>query len=52
MALATSSLAIWPASSTRLTGPPRATASTANAPARPGAYDLDARPGVKWAVIS
>jgi DNA-binding FadR family transcriptional regulator len=37
MALATSSLAIRPASSTRLTGPPRATASTANAPARPGA---------------
>ena len=53
MALATSSLAIRPASSTRLTGPPGATASTANAPARPGSrtilnpYDLDARPGVK-----
>jgi hypothetical protein len=33
--------AIRPASSTRLTGPPRATASTANAPARPGALRVE-----------
>src|SRR4029453_15121072 len=36
-ALATSSLAMRPASSTRLTGPARVTASAANAPALPGA---------------